>query len=936
MPSSSGRPLWVGTALDKIAITIVPIAQFIITIPLLIWALIVAVVSAIASFVANAYVWLIMFAIWITLLFVVILWDPLIGVILQALWPVFQFWLFAIFVLINVLYIILITLIVLWNSLVPLLTLVVVYCVDFFLTCMHLLANLMKNEEMTQLFYDSMEIAWFYVDIGLNTMLLVLGVLPANLTAVVNSINAVLYYAFKAVSFLAPLVAWVFFTLWRILPPILHALQRLVHTAHSVLGVGAFVSRSLLSFDNSAFPGSGGSSSRYDDSIHAFASELIHHGQFVEWDKHLESLNNLTSLMDSSAAPAYLHLDDLFLSSSSPHLASGPPVALAFDELRPLHVRFRQRGALWHAELHDDRIHLTSAESTHTRAVRALNEHATAYNNAQRHSLYVSSPAAAARESGNRAVFDELNERFVRGSRAVEAVTQSLHSVIDRAPPLSSHIDAVKRTADGVAKHFGFSSGWHALDHYQRNYRSAWHLLESVVPDVTEHPMFKMIIDANPEQNRDHRMWHFEWKRSMTPVSGFHNSAEINRAISWQNPQTEQASVPTLIPPTVVADCYTTHPRNILCIPVPPPKLRFREPIFKVPTDLSRDCPCFRPVPNLLADGTYSVWKFLNPIDVVVDTYCWVKIFLGFFVTVVLFFDHALIKYPVLSTIINFFFIFQDPKKGPLDTNLALCLLAFVFYPYTVVFLGYTIGIFWPAVRGFITTSYLYIIAVYNSYASWRGRLLDWYRQTDVSILGYSNFAPTQQTADRMFLQPMAFASSQRVRFGKRPMQLKSDIVVPGSGTEYSLHVQGGIDETIAQPAVGAGGATTTVADPLLPEYEQEMHTLQTALASSQQSPDSLAACIAILEAPLRQLQERHEAAVDKLQRWADVAHHHGLLVEHITHVHNEDSMRWKFSRGRAPVGSYQFTIPYIQDVFHNIGVQRKCLPASQLIDVPL
>jgi len=189
----------------------------------------------------------------------------------------------------------------------------------------------------------------------------------------------------------------------------------------------------------------------------------------------------------------------------------------------------------------------------------------------------------------------EMLERHQRGVAMIHAFEHATHHVANEHFK-SGHFEWA---VNNVAKNMGFNDVNHAAEHAARNYVNGRHMVYANTPVLQEMGIFKLFKDIDPERHT--RPYEHEY---FATVHGITDRGELIDYLKRIHTQEELAGIritvyrrhPNAIELEVLytRDCFTTHPRNFLCLP-PAPKGRFNTTdlhALLIPFELDENTAC--------------------------------------------------------------------------------------------------------------------------------------------------------------------------------------------------------------------------------------------------------------------------------------------------------------------------------------------------------
>lgn len=995
----TNRPWYVGTAVDKLFVAAVPAAYAVVTIPLLIWAFITFIVSELVTITANMYNWGVVTFLMFTLFTIFVLYEPIFSLVLQIFVPFIQILIFFAIILLNVLLIVLRVLIDVWNAFIPILLVVVVFLVDIIVTFLTLLADLINEVDLTGFFYDIMEVLWVFVDISFDVWNLIFSLAPTVLVFLSQIVGVVLLIIFESIFFLVPYLTWLLETLPPAMIPILDAVVKLVEFFSSYQGSLRLRSlRSFDANGNTQDERDAPGSSRFDDGIVTYFSTLHSslRGKPVDkWqiqtkdlaDAARHRLNIIVRPSKHITNPHTAHRrssggddgesaengdDEADADGDNYYRHTENDVDYSVDTLfrrRSLASRFRREGS----PFHHPQVHTISATqdlmiTDPMTGRRRLNMRATIIGAAMDH-VTMLAPAHESRKRGTSNSADmfvyQMHKRARRGAALATAASEAAHRTLDKMPFIEDHAFAVQSSFTGLAKKYGFDGPTHALKHYRTRYETSWHFLLENTPDFTQVPLMGMLIEHEHNQTAPslRRRWWHEWRRSDNPVRGFRDDRALNAALEKSRRETRagagqqpgltpaegsgglqaQAELypdagsidPAILPITSVADCYTTDPRNILCLPQIP--YSWKIPLFELefPAELNRDCPGFIDPPNLLIDGSAEVFHWFNPWVIFYNTFNWIRTLLSWFAGVVFLFDAVAVRFAPLR-FLTVFLISADPRDAGLDVTKFICLIIFIWYPLAFIYIWYTIGILWPPVSRFFLKSYTTLSATFRAWNRSTGRYQEWLNEPD-PLAFPTRFYPRRQVAHKYFLHSSPYEAHTR---SVRPYPVYNQVIKRGvleDGTQWDMHsASAGID--------GASSSTTKQIT-----SKDDLSSLQAAVADqhhmealSKLTSIDIATLIEARVAPIKtntslvalnsfrhdvarkleRTKKRHQRVCTQLGELVDRIHATGLIDGSINSEAEENMHRVPLFANRQYIHGHCMTPTWIMHLAESIGYE--------------
>lgn len=162
--------------------------------------------------------------------------------------------------------------------------------------------------------------------------------------------------------------------------------------------------------------------------------------------------------------------------------------------------------------------------------------------------------------------YDQMLTRVTHVHVAAHAFEHGFHHV------KKEHFDSghFEWAFNAHAKRKGFQGVDHALRHFATNYRSGFHFVHSNLPALSDWGPLKLLKDMDPE--KDTRMYYHDYMRA---VAGITTMRELQEFLAQHHTEEELTMIKVgrhlnfaiNLEILYSTDCYTTHPRNPLCIP---------------------------------------------------------------------------------------------------------------------------------------------------------------------------------------------------------------------------------------------------------------------------------------------------------------------------------------------------------------------------------
>ena len=729
MSSGAAFPFYYGLVIDKVIVGGQILFWWLITIPLIIWA-----------FVRTALLYALLFGILLVpivltslvglfLFLVAVYWTPSISVALTTIAPLIaagvEIGVFAL----NVAWFILIVLVDLWNILIPLFVVIFIYTIHFFLTVVTLvvdeLAGITSSRarspsdklagNLTTLFSELIDVAFFFADIVVTVLTVVVAVLPAALTLTITIAQPLLLLFFQTVVFVFQAVQFILLTLFRLLPSVFFSVLKLVRVFSSLLRsvpvVGPTAARfSGLNDDRDNYePASG--SPRYQAGMDAYFNALVGEASDKDWGGALATMNDIVAAQQDM--PDYSHLSNPFGDERKRKRSDG--------SLLP-----QSRGSL--------------------------------------HARWRGNASDTMREQRRRMYHDE--ELYMRGERAHvlgTALLEGMHSVLDTSAPLHTHHELMTRTLDKAAQVFGgHKSARDALNDYNSRYGHPALWLAHRVPDLHDSWLGRIVRESNPDDEFNAGHSHHEWRRAgYPPVEGHPNAETVNHALVQhrasivaygrkraaeadrrarldfvvvQPPDTGlpegDVPLPFEMPVILGSDCFRSRPKFILCLPRPANR-RFKAPDILIPTNLpdAATCPGFVPPPTPDQGLATVLAEMLNPITAIRNTWTWLRYVLSAFANVFYSINEQTITNPWLSWFFDLLSL-NDISEDPLELDDLICLIPYAWYPFylatiSIAVIGFLLPLLW-----LVFSLIVYILLPFRRTWALVSRLLLYYELT--------------------------------------------------------------------------------------------------------------------------------------------------------------------------------------------------------------
>lgn len=663
-PPTGGFPFYYGLVVDKLIVALQVAFWWIALVPLILWAFLRTLLLYALMFGLLIVPIVLTTAFGAALFLIAIYWTPSISIALVQMAPLMAALLELGAFALSIGWFIMIVLIDLWNILIPLFVVFFIYFVHFLLTVITLIVRQLTSTDLTALFESLIEVGFFFADLIVITLTVIVSVLPAALTITITIARPLLLLLFRVIIFLFPAIQFLLLTLFQLLPAVFFSVLKLVRVFRSLL-------RSDTAFDTDI----ASSSPRYQAGQDAFFNALVSAGQERDWEAGLNELDVI--LRGQANMPDYSHLPD--------------PLANAADR--------RKRRSL---DSGDDDYLPTSRGSLHKR---------------WRGDKDIES---SSRERGVPHDADrEWAQRSDTAHVAGTALLDGFHSVLDTAAPLHVHQRLFNDAADRLVGVFsGFKTARQALDHYNQNYGHPALWLAHHAPDLFGTPLGRAIRESNPDDEYNAGWTHHEWRRAgYPPVDSDHpradeinraliehrqaivtynrkRAAEVNRTVTRldfspvQTPDiglpSGQVPLPFEVQVVIGSNCFA-RPKFILCLPRPKPR-RFTAPELLIPTNLpdASTCPGFIAPPNP-ADGLDKVLiEMFNPWIALRNSWTYFRYVLSAFANVFYSINEQTISNPWLYWFFDLLAL-NDISEEPLTLEDLICLIPFSWYPFYII-----------------------------------------------------------------------------------------------------------------------------------------------------------------------------------------------------------------------------------------------------------
>lgn len=642
--SNVGFPFYYGLVIDKLIVGIQIAFWWIITIPLIIWAFVRTILIYLLLFGVLLVPILIGLALGTFLFLVTLYWVPAVSVALTTLAPLIAAGVEVGVLALNIGWFILIALVQLWNILIPLFVLVFIYTIHFILTVITLITKELTSTQLTSLFSQLIEVAFFFADLIVIVLHVIVSILPAALTLTISIAFPLLVLLFKTVVFLFPAVEFLLLTLFKLLPAVFMSVLKLVKIFANLL-------RSAPT--NYDAPASG--SPRYQQGIDEYFNTMVVHGRDSDWDG---ATSTISGIVDAhQLMPDYSYISDPFSSSANKRRRRDDGSELPTNR-GSLHSRWRGNAT--------DTMHAQRQRMWHDAEFYTRHEHSLIFTT---------------------------------------SITNGLHAVMDTTPPLHTHMELMQRSFDKVAQTlFGYQTAEHALRDYNTRYGHPAMFIAHHAPDLHGSWLGKLVRSANPADEFNIGMSHHEWRRAgYPPVEGHPNAEHINRElvrhqqqILEYNRKLMQQSRSTVVqapdlglpngtvpmpfemPVILGSDCFKSNPKFILCLPNPKPR-RFVAPEIVIPSNLPdpATCPGFVAPPSDPADWA----QMFNPVTIIKNTWTYFRYILSISSSVVVAINKQYANYGWVTRFFGSLTI-SGSTGEPLTVEEVLCLIPYAWYPF--------------------------------------------------------------------------------------------------------------------------------------------------------------------------------------------------------------------------------------------------------------
>ena len=133
-------------------------------------------------------------------------------------------------------------------------------------------------------------------------------------------------------------------------------------------------------------------------------------------------------------------------------------------------------------------------------------------------------------------------------------------------------------------------------------------------------------------------------------------------------------------------NCYTSNPRNILCLPKRG-HWQFKYVQMTIPTDLSNSdtCPGFTTIPE--APTVEELWNAVGIVPILKNTWQWFRVFISGWAWVVWEVNAQAFRFPFFNLIADH--VLLATPTEPVDPQLWACLFPYLYFPVTFLLLLY-------------------------------------------------------------------------------------------------------------------------------------------------------------------------------------------------------------------------------------------------------
>lgn len=704
-------PWYYGMVFDKLVVAAKIAFWWLVTIPLIVWAVVRTVLVAVLMFAVLLVPLILTTAIGLLLFLTAVYWTPVISVALTQVAPLIAAAVkIGVFGL-NVAWFILIVLVDLWNILIPLFVVIFIYAVHFVLTVVTLIVRQLSPTDLSSLFSELIETASFFADLIVIVFTVIVSVLPQALTLTITVARPLLLFFFQVIVFLFPAVQFIFLTLFKFLPAVFFSVLKLVRIFSNLLRAVP-VAGAMLSYTPPS------ESPRYEHGVAEYFDSMMEKAHGLDWQGAIDSMEAIRAGQDQM--PDYSHLPDPFDTSAN--------------------KRRRRSGG----------VDLPSSRGSLLKRFKATPqtcENGTDARLFASRSLYYD-------DTDDTAYTTRQERAHIVGTALLDGV----HAVADTAAPLHTHIELMKRTLDsGASVLFGYQSAAHALDDYNRRYGHPMQLLLAHTPDLHDSWLGRAVRASNPDDPYNAGMSFHEWRRAgYPPVQDHPHERTANELLERHRPQIMEhrrkmmrqdadraagkravvqppntglpsgdVPMPFEMPIVLGADCFRSRPKFILCLPRPSPR-RFRAPDLLIPTNLpdAATCPGFIAPPNP-DDGTATIAReMFHPWTAIRNSWAYARYLLSAFASAFYFVNQQTISSPWAGWFFDVLTL-GDSKDEPLSTAELFCLIPFAWYPFylaglVVGAIGVGLPLLWLAISLVIYTT----LPLRKTYALISGLLL--------------------------------------------------------------------------------------------------------------------------------------------------------------------------------------------------------------------
>ncbi len=709
-----GYPFWFGIVIDKLLVGFIIAFWWLLLVPLWLWAifrtLFIYLFLAVVLFVPIV----ITIGIGVSLFLITLYWVPAISVALTTIAPLMAVALeIAAFVL-NVAWFILIALVDLWNILIPLFVLIFIYAVHFLLTVVTLIASQLSASDLTSLFSELIEVAFFFADIFVILFNVIVSVLPAALTLTIQIAQPLLVLFFKTIVIVLPTVQFLLLKAVPILVVIIDSVAKLVR-----------IFKSLLRSD----PGAASVSSRYQAGIDAYFNAMVERASDEDWETSVIELEHI--IEGQKHMPDYSDLENPY----------APGKRKRSDDRGSLHERVSADG-------YDRR----SVDAMHGRRKRIGVAGGAVVDGF--HAVLDTAPDVTTHMHMVQGALDHSARTFLGYDSAWDALSDYNVRYKHPAQVLLTHAPDLHGSALGrwIRNDNPDDPANDGMSHHE--WRRAGY------PQVTDHPRADEInrLRGVHQTDIDRYRRGLEFKPVQTPDTGLPEG---------------QVPLPFEMPVLLGSDCFRSKPKFILCLPRPKNR-RFTAPDILIPTNLldPDQCPGFVPPPDP-ADGFSAVKKMFNPIIAIRNTWTALRYILTATSQVLFALNAATVNNSLFGWFLELLTI-NDPIDGPLTTEELFCLVPFAWYVFYVLSWVFVLFALLPFLW-FLFSIILFTLLPFIFTWRWVNRLISYYALT--ATRDYGRPRPARDVAAQKWARERSIIDESRGKADVYPGATTMDAV---------------------------------------------------------------------------------------------------------------------------------------------------------------